>query len=596
MKESASLGSHQAVGVPLCIVSSALVVLGACTTIDPVFVSEPLMISNYAKHEKDEKDKAGVYYGDLPAVIDEVNRLRFDLMSAVRKEVALPNGIGAALIPLSAVAMYRGLTANGGFDEKWLAAAGLIGASAYAYGATLVSKPRTRIYLAGVDALSCTLLAFTPFLYRSEDVDSDPRGLRPALRTLGERMAAAQVALDQSLEHLTSRQAELANAAIAPAKTVCSDVTPSISHIGTGQDPQPPGRSVCRQIPAKDKIAAAPYLAAVQQVRQTLRGFEKEVAKAAVVHEDGTRLLRRIEGAGQELREKAIGIQTKMAIEIHKTEPDLGAILMSLGSLRGIGYQISGAQGLAQQPRRRDDAVKAESLETKPSTEVVDAEMTQANVSAAAQAIDALRGAVGPVREHVQLAAASSEQTAKIAHCRIVLPTNQLAIVPDVEEVVLAAGGSQAFIVSGGTGAPLAELAGAGTDRIDKRIDIVGSVHKVTVALKGDASIAASDKVYLHLADSNGNAKRVIRIIGETVNDPDGKQPNNKPSRHSEKTMGALCAAFGTHTTDCEADAKVQACRRLVNPDIDAKTPITETEARKLTEERTKATGKCHSI
>jgi hypothetical protein len=155
-----------------------------------------------------------------------------------------------------------------------------------------------------------------------------------------------------------------------------------------------------------------------------------------------------------------------------------------------------------------------------------------------------------------------------------------MSIVPDVDQVFLAAGGTQVFLVSGANGAPIAEVAGAGTEKVITKVEVAGSAHKISVSLKENQALGEQEILYLHIADGSGQ-QRVINLTGGGT--ATGQGGPSEPSTIKEATRKALCTAFALGD-NCLASPAVMACRKLIDQNVAQR--ITEDEARKVTTAR----------
>ncbi|RDE52402.1 MAG: hypothetical protein DVS81_01180 [Candidatus Accumulibacter meliphilus] len=573
---------------------ATLLPLGGCTTLDPIFASKQLMTSKHVDLATGEQ----AFYGDLPRVIDQVTQLRYELVSAVRSETALTQTVGALLIPLSAVAMYKGMTDSGSSTERWLTAAGLTGAAAYTYANTFTSKPRLRVYLAGAQALSCAVLASRPFLYTTVDIEggqscagcSAVTGLRPAVRQLAGLIAKAQQGVDASLARVNSRRQELGPVTSASGTQRCAAATrPSIATIGTDPDDatrlstalqaeRARAQRNCQRTSSKaNKSDVEARLDELLRIENTLRSYKAEITTARAARADGDKLLARIANAGTDLREHAVGIQNQVNEEVLKLQPEPAAILQALGGMRSLGFQISGASRLAPQ---KDATIGAQRGPGTGQSKRPTDEAMLTDLQGAENVMDDLRAAESELRNYLNLAQALSTQTAKLAQCKLVLPAGQMSIVPDVDQVFLAAGGTQVFLVSGANGAPIAEVAGAGTEKVITKVEVAGSAHKISVSLKENQALGEQEILYLHIADGSGQ-QRVINLTGGGT--ATGQGGPSEPSTIKEATRKALCTAFALGD-NCLASPAVMACRKLIDQNVAQR--ITEDEARKVTTAR----------
>ena len=96
--------------------------------------------------------------------MDDVDKQRHKYIQAAGQHEYLKNGVAAAVIPLTAWAVYHGLSSTGDGTKKLLQFAGVTGAGLYATSVYFYSAPRERAYFAGSYALGCLSLQYAPYL------------------------------------------------------------------------------------------------------------------------------------------------------------------------------------------------------------------------------------------------------------------------------------------------------------------------------------------------------------------------------------------------------------------------------------------------
>jgi hypothetical protein len=102
------------------------------------------------------------FAGGMSEAVCYVNGYRTAYKNAVGNDALLRNVTGTVLIPVSAAALYLGLTNNDA--TKSIAALALSGASLFGLSSFLQSTPRQKVYMAGSQAMGCALLAMRPFM------------------------------------------------------------------------------------------------------------------------------------------------------------------------------------------------------------------------------------------------------------------------------------------------------------------------------------------------------------------------------------------------------------------------------------------------
>jgi hypothetical protein len=510
-------------------------------------------------------------------------------MSAVRAETAFSNVLAVSLIPLSSVAMYKGITGGGHISEKWLSTAGLLGAGMYTYGTTFISKPRQRVYMAGAEALGCLILSSRPLLYSRADMES----FKTDLLALNLAVSEVQFAVDLSISRVAARRAEpidikttqSCRTVPVTARKLSSD--PSWDELRTAySEPVATRKCKSRVVETQDGEALR---ASLDDIERSLKGYKDEILKAALLRANGDRLIARIDNAGNLLREKAVAVQNQVNTEVMKTEPDIGAVLQSLGNLRALSSQIVGVvPPVAASSGSPTDGAVAEFQSDKSKvprkiTRAVRArEEELAGLPTVINGMARLRAVQGRVQSRLSQAQALSALMSKLDACKFVAPANQLNLVPDVDEAVLLEGGSLSFIVSGGTGAPMAQVAGMGANKVKVKVDVSGAIHQIVLEMLPGTTLLAGEKLYLQINDGSGNLKRVVEVsgTGEAVQDRPG---GTDSSTIKSATQKQLCELFG-RSPPCLKMASVVACYKKTA--IDPNAPIDEDKALQLIKDK----------
>lgn len=629
----------------------ALLIPSACTTISPVIISQELVLEQTDPQHSPAGPSDGEFYGELPAVIARVNRLRMRYLDAVSSETTLSNLISAALIPLSAVAMYRGITSSSDSTQNWLAAAGLTGAAAYAYGTTFTAKPRQLIYLAGADALGCASLAARPYLYRRDEIealgvrraevaapvspapvgpavvgsavvspalvgpavaspdgdgaaaaahaaksaadaappmpapaaanrDSDPNGgTRPALLT---SLASARRALGIYEQEIAAINASVASwPAVGSARcgkkkveiaanTAAVDEKVLRSRASRASDAQ---YEQCLKSP--DSRAVARDRAGRELVRQQSAAASLLADKVRRLIGRGEDLLARIRLAPAQLTGKAREIQSQVAVEVIKTQPDLTAIFAVTDALRNNAFRFSGARSLAPATPGTPSGVAKSQAGDGPRAAPSDAatraadEMQQAGRELVSRTVD--------LQHWLEQADMLSRQVAGLAKCRFNAAAGNalLTLNPDSDEIHIGAGESFSWVVSGGSGAPRAVLVGAAVSGAEVSVTGMNGLQVVTLKMPTPPLTAAPDFDFsLLIADGNGTARREVRVrpTRSTAGAGDDSQPPLPPAAANKRRLPAssddlrkICAQLGKSGERClengEMKAAVDACK-----------------------------------
>ena len=101
---------------------------------------------------------------------------------AVGEQASLTSGAALALIPLSAAALGLGIAEA---DSNLITALGVGGAAGFGAATWLSSKPRQRVYIAGIKAMSCAVDAMIPLKFSLEDQTQLRDGLTDLNKAIG---------------------------------------------------------------------------------------------------------------------------------------------------------------------------------------------------------------------------------------------------------------------------------------------------------------------------------------------------------------------------------------------------------------------------
>jgi hypothetical protein len=220
---------------------------------------------------------------------------------AVSTRAKVRNSLPLILIPLSAAALYKGVSSDGGEStRKLLLKEGLVGASVYGLGTYYTAPGRDQIYLAGAKALSCSIYALTPYYLPD---------------AIAERLSIENVeALQDQLALVLARTQEARDFAVT--------------------------------VPARRAAADALFLRADQSVANARAVLRRSVDAQMLLADAGARLRATVENVVAEVN-----------AQIAATEPDPAVILTMVGNLGasakvfapGATFAKAGAAGDAKQ-------------------------------------------------------------------------------------------------------------------------------------------------------------------------------------------------------------------------------------------------------
>jgi hypothetical protein len=452
------------------------------------------------------------FYGDLPEAIAGTNELRSRYLEAMRSETALSNGLLAALIPLSAAALYHGVSSSGEHTQRLVLRAGIVGAAGYAGVTTFASKPRQQLYLAGAEALGCALVASRPYLLPTREMgDADTTGtllgdlatLQALTAGLEPKVRGAQARVDAMAGSRESNRTAGTRAAPGTALPPLTDPN-TLSHpedaqtLRSANDQLLDGARRANSKPARTAAVPVgpPELA---RARSALAGAHRALDR-------GLALRARIDAAGDQLRGQALKVYSQVSREILNTTPDPASIFSVVGSMPQNALRLSGAK-TASVPTAQSSVATFSAVKEDERAQLANDAQSLVEASAAVTAwvdrVDAMAAGVG-----------------KLAECRFEAPGSALQLVPDVTEVEMAAGSSMSFKVSGGSGTPRMTIVGAqGGAAVpyeppETKVDTSGT-YVATFKLK--TSALPSDRPIIVFSDGAGALTRqvVVSIVAD---------------------------------------------------------------------------------
>jgi hypothetical protein len=184
-------------------IAAIAVLLPSCAVLNP-HVDARKLDEFYAASENK-------FEGNLSGAVRAADELRHNYLGAVGQYAYARNGLVLTVIPLTAWGLYRGVTSSGGATEA-LAVAGIGAAGGYAVGSQLLSGQRELIYLAGAEAIGCSILAMRPYLVLS--VDAQNSLIEPA-RKLKNEIEEIEKQLAQLTDHQVKSNFTKVNAWLA---------------------------------------------------------------------------------------------------------------------------------------------------------------------------------------------------------------------------------------------------------------------------------------------------------------------------------------------------------------------------------------------
>lgn len=218
--------------------------------------------------------------------------------NALGNQSQLASWLGIGLIPISAAALGLGIT---GKSPGAITALGLTGASGYAVGTWLYSKPNQRAWVVGYNATTCAVDAILPLLY----VQKNENEIKPAVMTL--------------------------DSAVVSVEAGIGDVRKQLLLIGD----KPPSDLVDLKEFAEQRVNEAEKLLAAAY---DTRGKAEKMRQEAAI-------------AGVSLKETVDRISGQVSAQIVETGPDIQAMAFLIGGLaQSYGQFVRVPEGLRPAP------------------------------------------------------------------------------------------------------------------------------------------------------------------------------------------------------------------------------------------------------
>ena len=121
-----------------------------------------------------------VFYGLMPAALDDADATRLRLLRAELNESGAPWLATAVGLPVGAYALYRGVFGHGDGARQEIAKLGLAGAATYSWLGARESRPRQTVRQAAVEALNCAMYgASARYLYERSQIVGTTSGEPP---------------------------------------------------------------------------------------------------------------------------------------------------------------------------------------------------------------------------------------------------------------------------------------------------------------------------------------------------------------------------------------------------------------------------------
>ena len=400
------------------------------------------------------KEKActdATFAGGMSCAVSYANDWRTIYYKSVGNDSILRTSVGLSLIPLSAVALYKGVTTTNRSHN--IAALGIGAASLYTAGSFLQSSPRQKVYLAGSQAVGCAVLQMRPLLM----LENDYQQLLTDLSALQTNMTG------------TTTKLRLAEVLLAQAKS---------------------------------EGAPAERLNDAEVETRLARALLDEAAK---VRTDGRALAKAVQGSGITLRQAVDSIRDTVSSRISDTEPDLASIMAAVGNLGNVAQNFKPAipTGLSTLPATPAPGVTIKGNAPKTASE----DPLKTAVADVHKAAGDLAAAMNAVSGRLDDASGASVE-AGLKGCTVAEVDTGFSVSPGGAQQSMEPGSTLRFDVTSASGAPRATLTGTELKELSVRIDVQNGAYVVVVTSTANTAGTAQ----LVIRDGTGKQSKVITL------------------------------------------------------------------------------------
>ena len=435
-------------GVRALAVASAIALSG-CSILNP-YVRAPQLDAKASGQ--------GTDFTRIENVIEAAEAQRVKYYAAVSERAKLRNSLPLVLLPLSSIALYRGITTSTDAGRRNVLQLGILGAAFYGTGSFYLAAPRERLYLAGVAALNCAIHAVEPLLVG---------------KTGYAQFAADLPQMDAALGQVEFVQRELEGLA----------------------------------------ARATPGSTTAMLAQAQARAAEALVARAREISTAAHTLDGRINNAGPDLRSVLQNIVVQVDRQIEATEQDPAAVLRAVGGLAGIGANLAhvsalqiGEVGKASVSRAGED--KAQSKED-PVAGEIDRALGRLKTAG-----DTLQDKMFKVAAYTAKVTDTVKNTTRLEGCTVEDVASEMAISPAGDSFTLKTGIAQVFRVRGNSGVPGAALVGAVPDA--NALEVTNSVEGNVLVVRAlqKSAVTRPDQVTLEFTanERTNSARRQVTL------------------------------------------------------------------------------------
>lgn len=407
------------------------------------------------------------FAGNIGPAITYADQWRFTYVRAASQHATMRNVSAVALIPLSATALFYGITDHGSSDRITRLALG--GASIYGANQFLTSNPRQELYLQGAHALTCAIAASRPFIVTDTWLDS--------LRTESDTLTVALSDLDRARVNLQTQ---------ISASTL---------------DPTSKALSAAREVEAKAAQASAEARALLSR---------SEIARMEISR------------SGQTLMNTVRAITDFVDSQIASTQPDLESLRTLVGGLGDVAAGFAGnawptpgdsmgatpvaaRDGVA--PNATQNLIRIDELLFRDRPSSLDQARDQV---ALAQSVVA-RSSI-PIVVKLESIATAGTQAGVVANCTPKDAALPFTVTPSGDTQTIAKGKFFTLEARGGAGIPRYQVLGANADAVSVTVS-TQDLGQLVVIVTGKEAVDASVAPTLVFTDGHGKRRVSVKLV-----------------------------------------------------------------------------------
>ena len=451
---------------------AASMLVGCASWLNP-HVSPSMKPENLAPSEGDSS-KDAQFAGNLAKAIDYANAWRTTYYDAVGEQSKLKNAVSLTLIPMSALALFFGITSDSRAGKNAITALAIGGASLFVAGNLLHNVDYQQVYLAGSQAMGCAILAARPLLVEKHRFEEFENALK---------------AINEGIDDKVDPGTKIGS--IADVENKMDKVQWNVDRVRN----------------------ASPNEPLLNEAEDQLKLAAKVVSKAKTAVTKGRAFKGRVTRSSITLTQVVHNIRDAVSVEIAKREPTLQSVASQVAGLgnfaTGFG-QISQAQALKPKflPPPPPPSVPRPTAAPPPEVVMLNTAMEDLH-----KATETLAGNVNIVAAVNNEADEASQAVTAIEQCEVAEIPGTFRVSPQVAEIELKLGESYEFSVSGGTGIPAANALGKAAASLN--IDgpkVAGNAFAFTVRAKTKEDGGNPGEAMVEFADTTNVNRATVKV------------------------------------------------------------------------------------